>query len=365
MSYIHPTRPAALNFYAGPEAFKHIQRHGLRAEDIDLLPGAAGGPKGIGIQGLDHAIFHDFLPRVPKRRTVIGASIGSWRFASILAHGALEGTARLAEAYTHLSFQPKMTYQAVSAVCETMLESLIQGHEQCIVEHPDYHFAIVSAKAKHIFQSDRKWALLAALAGVVGANSIHRKHLNLMMQRVISQPSPDSQLDFNDGLETLHQTLDAENLTAWLMASASIPAAMAGVKDIPSAPTGVYRDGGLIDYHFDMPFKTQGLVLYPHFTHHVTPGWFDKLLPHRKTKSFYQNRTLLVAPSNDYLASLPLGRLPDRKDFSLKGLSNHERIRLWTQSVAESQRLRDEFLTRVERQDLEAYLQPIRGLQSP
>ncbi len=34
----------------------------------------------------------------------------------------------------------------------------------------------------------------------------------------------------------------------WLIASASIPGVMAAIRDIPDAPQGSYRDGGLIDY---------------------------------------------------------------------------------------------------------------------
>ena len=71
----------------------------------------------------------------------------------------------------------------------------------------------------------------------------------------------------------------------------------------------------------------------------------------RTANSENQARTLLISPSQDYLKSLPLGRLPDRKDFVLKGLSDAERKKLWRQSVAESQRLGDEFLELVEKQN--------------
>ncbi|MGE8530292.1 MAG: patatin-like phospholipase family protein, partial [Acinetobacter guillouiae] len=45
------------------------------------------------------------------------------------------------------------------------------------------------------------------------------------------------------------------------------------------------------------------------------------------------------------------GRLPDRKDFVMKGLDDQKRKQLWKQSVAESQRLGDEFLEMVEKQN--------------
>ena len=54
-----------------------------------MVPGAAGGPKAVGISGLDQAIFGRFLPEARRPRTLIGASIGSWRFAAVA--GATDG----------------------------------------------------------------------------------------------------------------------------------------------------------------------------------------------------------------------------------------------------------------------------------
>ena len=106
-------QPRALNIRAGHLARGLITKEGLHAHQVDILPGAAGGPKGIGIQGLDQAIFGHFLTQAPQRRTVIGSSIGSWRFASILAWGAQEGTQRLSELYTNLHFTNKMSRQKI------------------------------------------------------------------------------------------------------------------------------------------------------------------------------------------------------------------------------------------------------------
>ena len=118
-------------------------------------------------------------------------------------------------------------------------------------------------------------------------------------------------------------------------------------------------DGGLIDYHIDLPFQSQGIVLYPHFTDSITPGWFDKMFKSRKSNPENQSRTVLILPSQAYLNSLPLGRLPDRKDFVLKGLSEQQRIQMWKQSIAESQRLGDEFLELVEKQNFADVIQPL------
>ena len=88
MTQILQKRAPALNLRAGHLARQLIEKEGLQASFVDIIPGAAGGPKGIGIQGLDQAIFGDFLAQALQRRTLVGSSIGSWRFASILAWGA-------------------------------------------------------------------------------------------------------------------------------------------------------------------------------------------------------------------------------------------------------------------------------------
>ena len=179
------------------------------------------------------------------------------------------------------------------------------------------------------------------------------------MQRVISQPNIGEQFKVDDDFTTHYQVLNLENVTPWLMASASIPGVMSAVRDIPNAPQGSYRDGGLIDYHIDLPFQSEGIVLYPHFTDSITPGWFDKMFKSRKANPENQARTLLLSPSQEYLNSLPLGRLPDRKDFTLKGLDQQKRIQLWNQSVAESQRLGDEFLEMIEKQNFAEFMQDL------
>ncbi|MEG1092672.1 MAG: patatin-like phospholipase family protein, partial [Acinetobacter sp.] len=146
MQILQKHRPS-LTIRAGHLARQLIEKEGLHAQHVDIVPGAAGGPKGIGIQGLDQAIFGDFFAQAPQRRTLIGSSIGSWRFASILAWGAKEGTERLSHLYTNLSFHKKMSRQEVAHICQGMLIDLIQGQEQQLVDHPDYHLAVISIKA--------------------------------------------------------------------------------------------------------------------------------------------------------------------------------------------------------------------------
>jgi hypothetical protein len=54
MTAIHIKFPA-LTLKAGKRAFTRIREQGLAPADVGILPGAAGGPKALGIQGLDLA----------------------------------------------------------------------------------------------------------------------------------------------------------------------------------------------------------------------------------------------------------------------------------------------------------------------
>ena len=114
-----------------------------------------------------------------------------------------------------------------------------------------------------------------------------------------------------------------------------------GVRDIPGAPPGVYRDGGITDYHFDVDLsKVDGLVLYPHFHQEVIPGWFDKRMKRRRTTGRDWPNVVFVSPSEQFVKSLPYGKIPDRTDF--QKLPAKERIEYWRKAIAAGQRMGDE-----------------------
>lgn len=180
---------------------------------------------------------------------------------------------------------------------------------------------------------------------MIGANLLGRPRLARHFERVILH---DSRLapplaPLND-FPSRCLPLDGANLRHALLASGSIPMVMEGVRDIPGVGPGTYRDGGLLDYHLDLPYQGDGVVLYPHFTDKVIPGWFDKGLPWRRGDAERLQDVLLLAPSRDYLATLPHGKLPDRKDFTRYLGDDDGRERYWRKAMAESQRLGDEFL---------------------
>jgi hypothetical protein len=169
----------------------------------------------------------------------------------------------------------------------------------------------------------------------------------------LSAPASAPPLRF-DAFHTHTVTLDRENLGDALLASASIPMVLEGVPNIARAPAGVYWDGGIIDYHLHLPYhRAEGLVLYPHFTDRIVPGWLDKGMPWRRGRGEWLDNVLLVAPSREYLASLPNGKLPDRRDFARYAGDDAGRMATWRRAIAESERLADAFLEFARRPDPE------------
>jgi hypothetical protein len=114
-----------------------------------------------------------------------------------------------------------------------------------------------------------------------------------------------------------------------------------------------------LDYHLDLPYSGDDVVLYPHFTDRIIPGWFDKGMPWRRGDAMRLQDVLLLAPSRDYLARLPYGKLPDRKDFTRFLSDDAGRERYWRQAMDESQRLGDEFLELTETGRLADRLMPL------
>lgn len=359
MSTIHIKSPA-LTLKAGPKALARIRQNGLSPADVGILPGAAGGPKGIGIQGLDLALFGDWLPRAPRERALVGASIGSWRFASACLPDPAEGIRRLGELYTSQRFARRVTMAEVSRSCRQMLAELLADQDEAIIANPHYRLHIVVVKSHGLLQHDHRGKLSLGLSSVIGNNLLARQRLGRHFDRVIlhdaRQTPPFGKLrDFRSHFHTL----TAENLRHALLASGSIPMVMEAIREIPGLEPGAYRDGGLLDYHLDLPYGGDDIVLYPHFTDRVIPGWFDKTMPWRRGDRTRLQNAVLIAPSREYLARLPHGKLPDRTDFKRYLGNDDGRERYWRQAMAESARLGDEFLELVENGRLAERLQPL------
>ncbi|WP_314385633.1 patatin-like phospholipase family protein [Pseudomonas brenneri] len=348
MTAIHIKFPA-LTIKAGQRAFSRIREQDLKPQDVGILPGAAGGPKALGIQGLDLALFGDWLARAPRERSLIGASIGSWRFASACLPDPVQGLLDLGRLYNEQRFAKGVTMAEVSQSCQRMLDDLLAGRDAMLLANPHYRLNIVVVKSHGLLADDHRGRLGLGLSSVIADNLRGRARLSRHFERlIIHDPRQAPPLHPLKDFPSRFLDLELGNLRQALLASGSIPMVMQGVRDLPGAGAGTYRDGGLLDYHLDLPYHGDDIVLYPHFTDRVIPGWFDKSLPWRRSNPQGLQDVLLVAPSRDYLARLPHGKLPDRSDFKRFLGDDTRRNQYWQTAMSESQRLGDEFLELVD-----------------
>lgn len=342
---------------AGKRALEQIRSSGLNAADIEIIPGAAGGPKGLGISGLDRAIFGDWLPSSPRVRHLIGSSIGAWRFAAACRTNPLGALDDFARAYTEQCYPPRPSRKVVSQTFRTLLEGLFSGREEEILTHPHYRLHILAVRGRWPLTRDSRFSTLLGFGMAAVANMIGRRHLARFIDRTVFHDPRDHPAFFKsekrfDAFHTHAVALDRANLGEALVASASIPLILEGVANVPGGPTGVYWDGGIIDYHLHLPYHhSKGLVLYPHFTDRIMPGWLDKGMPWRRARGEWLDNMILVAPTREYLAKLPHGRLPNRTDFKRYLHDDAGRMKSWRTSISESDRLAEAFHEFVRRPD--------------
>ena len=356
-----------LTVRAGPRAAARIRAAGLDPADVEIVPGAAGGPKGLGIAALDRAIFGEWLPRAPRVRHLVGASIGAWRFAAACLADPIAALGEFARLYTAQSYPARPSRRFVSQAARAMLAELFAGREAEVLSSERYRLHILAVRGRWPLTRDTRWTTPLGFGMAAMANALGRRHLARFIDRTLfhdprglppfapvgDASSPDARRAIRfDAFHTHCVRLDAANLGEALMASASIPLVLEGVADIPQAPPGVYWDGGIIDYHLHLPYhRAAGLVLYPHFTDRIVPGWLDKGLPWRRARGEWLENVVLVAPSREYLAKLPFGKLPDRKDFTRFAGDDAGRMRYWRTAIAESDRLAEAFLELARRPD--------------
>jgi hypothetical protein len=320
-----------------------IRERGLRAEDVDVVPGAAGGPKWLVLEGLDRFLFGEFLNQ-PRERPLhlIGSSIGSWRTTCMALRDPAAGIERLCEGYVEQRYAKKPAPVEVTRTIRAILDGMLgETGEEEILSHPWARLHVITAACRGLAASERAAVQMLGLAVAAAGNLVSRRTLALHMRRVVfNTAGDDSPFRGLADLPTEHRPLTRQNLRHALLASGSIPMVLQGVS-IPDEPAGIHRDGGVIDYHLDLDFGPgQGIVLYPHFYAHVVPGWFDKALAWRRARWQNFRRALILAPTAEFVARLPGRKIPDRNDFYR--MPDAERIRVWRTTVAASRELADE-----------------------
>lgn len=355
---------ANLNFLAGTKALERIRRGGLRPDAVRVVAGAAGAAKWLVLSQLDRIIFGQFFRGRREPLILLGSSIGAWRFAAASQTDPVSGISRFEEAYIQQCYERKPSASQVSSKSYSILNEFlpINGPSE-VMTHPFHRLSLLAVRSRWPTASDRKLPLCFGLAGAGAGNVLSAGFLRLFFERTLfydpRTPPPFLQAE---AFASQSVSLSPQNLRQALMASGSIPLVMSGVKDIAGTSPGVYRDGGIMDYHLNVPFlptDEEKIVLFPHFDERLVPGWFDKHLPWRRPNPDRMSQVLLLAPSREFIARLPFGKIPDRNDFLRFQGRDEERFRYWRQVVRECQRLADEFHEVIEKGLIAERVQPL------
>jgi len=358
----------ALAIYAGKKAKAHIAKNGLQAKDIRVVAGAAGGPKGLLLLGLDKFIFGEWLKTSSQPVDLLGASIGAWRMATACMDDCEAGFDRLTRDYIAQDYEPTYNKRGkrvmpsaefVSAEFSKALTSFYDGHVAEVLQHPRYNLHIITSRGRGFLRQTRQDKRLQArtvlgFAVAFFANLTTRRAMGGLMERVVFSNRGEFPFDAAD-YATQQLPLVQTNFYAALQASCSIPFVLNAINDIEGAPRGSYWGGGMTDYHCHMNYagklRDDEIVLVPHFQRHLVAGWLDKAFKWRHKSTAFLDNVVVLAPTAEFVAALPNKKIPDRQDFHTYADDFSSREKVWRGAVTLSGQLVKDFKNYVDNRE--------------
>ncbi|MGB5337404.1 MAG: hypothetical protein WBN07_17425 [Woeseiaceae bacterium] len=349
-----------MTFRAGAGALGSIRTHGFDISSVGTIAGASGGAKWLVLSQLDRAILANFMPGMTSPVHLIGSSIGSWRFSCYAQQDPVAAIERLEYAYLEQSYSEKPDIHEITAKSREILNFVLgdTGVDE-ILGNPLFRMHVMAVRSRHVLATEYRGLLAAGLITAAALNAVSRRSLGLFFERALFFDKRDVPPFFDlAGLPIQRIEMSRANLADAVIATGSIPLVLSGVRNISGATPGVYRDGGVIDYHLDLPHSArERITLFPHFYERIVPGWFDKKLKWRRPSPGNVDRTILISPSPEFVSTLPHGKIPDRTDFTR--YTPAERVAAWRNCVQACERLADEFNEVMVKDQLAARLQPL------
>jgi len=342
----------SIHIRAGNRAYEIIRDGGFDFDRVTAYFAPATGPRWLAATGFDLALLtNDLLGRV-KPVLLLGASAGAWRFAAWLQPEAEKSYRTLIEKYISISYKRNDTPSTVLDSLKAIINAYIEDDAlPFALANKKYRFAVITARTRHLLASEIALIQRIGLWICFLSNAISRTYIHDFAERVV----------FYNGAKPPYFCLRPEyhgkfiplsnvNFKHAIMASGAIPLVVAGIRDIYGAPVGVYRDGGLIDYHLTHNYasSSEDIVLFFNHQKRIIPGWLDKKLSYRHPQTSVLDNVLMIYPSDTFVAGLPGGKVPDRDDFTTFIDDESTRIKNWWRTVECVKPLGENFIELVE-----------------
>lgn len=353
-------KPFSLTIKAGEGALGSLKKDGFDISRIGTIAGASGGAKWLALSQLDRAIISQILPKLEGPVHLIGTSIGAWRSSCYAQNEPLAAIERFEEAYVEQRYSEDPDIDEISELTRSIMDVVLGDTGVAeILANPTFRMHVMAVRSRHILATSNNAMLWTGLLAAATLNLVSRSTLGAFFERALFYDARERPPCFTaTGFPMQTIELTEANLADAVVATGAIPLVLNGVRDIDGAQPGMYRDGGVIDYHLDLPQSVEGrYTLYPHFFDRIVPGWFDKKLEWRRPDPKHVYNTILVSPSAEFVATLPNGKIPDRTDFL--NFEPEERRRIWRITIAACERMAEEFSELIENDRLGEYAEPL------
>jgi hypothetical protein len=333
---------------AGKNIYQIIKDGGFNFDSVSTYFGPAVGPRWLIASGFDLTLLKDgFLGR-SKPVQLVGASAGAFRFAAWLQPQAVESYQKLLEAYINVTYKkqdtPATSLEEITNIINAYLED---DALPFALANKKYRLVIITARACGLVAFKNTGLQKLGLTTCFVFNYFSRENIYKFAQRVVFyNASKPPAFCLRSQFRGIYVQLNEINFKYAVLASGAIPLVIDGVNDIYGAPRGVYRDGGLIDYHLTHQFaaKENEIVLFFHHQERIIPGWLDKNITRRVPEAETLSNVLMVLPSQSFIENLPGGKAPDRTDLVTFINDQETRIKNWHKAVELSAPLGEEFL---------------------
>lgn len=342
-----------LQYRAGTRALELLRaRGGLSPEDVCALVLPAIGPKWLVLYGIDSALVRaGFLGAAARKQRLLlfGASAGAWRGLAYASRDPARALDALRDAYCEQHFTAEDSPEVISGAYRRLLNSVLTPADLAhVAAHPELDLAIAAVRARGLLATARARNVQAASLTAAALLNVLGPHTQkLFFDRVVFSTSQPAERRH----PLLHATpgellsLTAENMLEAALASGTVPLYMQSVSNIPSAPLGMYMDGGFSDYHLNRQCSCGSITLLFLHQRRIVPTWTDKFLPWRKLERSWLDNVLLVHPSPEFVRALPGSKVPTRQDFKTHLHEPAVRKERWHE-VAERSRALGELLLR-------------------